>query len=69
MCAGAIVNARIPKVVYGIKDPRAGALGSLLDLSVYPLEGRPLYRAGLLENESRCLLSSFFEKLRKKEKN
>ena len=66
MCAGALINARIPRVVYGVKDPRAGALGSLLDLSSYPLEGRPQYSSGLMEEESRLLLRSFFEKMRKK---
>ena len=68
MCAGAVINARIPRVIYGIKDPRAGAFGSLLDLSNYPLEGRPQCYSGLLEKESRGLLSDFFAKLREKHK-
>ena len=68
MCAGAVINARIPRVIYGTKDPRAGAFGSLLDLSAYPLEGRPRYSTGLLEEESRRLLSDFFAKLREKHK-
>lgn len=68
MCAGAVINARIPRVIYGTKDPRAGAFGSLLDLSTYPLEGRPQYSSGLLEEESRRLLSDFFTKLREKQK-
>ena len=68
MCAGAVINARIPRVIYGAKDPRAGAFGSLLDLSAYPLEGRPRYSFGLMEEESRRLLSDFFTKLREKQK-
>lgn len=67
MCAGASVSARIGRIVYGAKDPRAGALGSLLDLRRYPLEGRPICESGLMEHEARALLRDFFAQRRKKE--
>ena len=61
MCAGAIIGARIPKVVIAAKDPRAGAFGSLLDLNRYPLESGPEIVFGSGEKESLALLRSFFE--------
>ena len=60
MCMGAIVHARIGRVVYGAKDARAGACGSLLDLTAYPLESTPQCEGGLLATESQELLRSFF---------
>ena len=68
MCAGAAVNARIPRVVFGARDARMGACGSLLDLSRYPLEIRPSYQHGVLENECADLLRNFFADMRKKKK-
>lgn len=53
MCAGAIASARIGRVVFGAKDPRAGAYGSLIDLSRLPLESRPAVTSGVLAEE--CL--------------
>ena len=64
MCAGAIIGARIPKVVIAAKDPRAGAFGSLIDLNRYPLESRPEIVFGSGEAESLALLRSFFESRR-----
>ncbi len=66
MCAGAIVNARIPRVVFAARDPRAGACGSLLDLSAYPLPIRPRFDRGLMETEATKLLRDFFAEMRKK---
>ena len=66
MCAGAAINARIPRVVFAARDPRMGACGSLLDLSAYPLEIRPQYEHGVMESESLALLRDFFSKMRKK---
>ena len=66
MCAGAIVNARIPRVVYGAKDATAGAMGSVLNLPRYPLGARPEVVSGVLADESRALLQSFFRSRRKK---
>lgn len=66
MCAGAILAARIPRVVYGAKDATAGAMGSVLNLPRYPLGARPEVISGVLANESRALLQSFFRSRRKK---
>ena len=61
MCAGAIVLARIPRVVYGATDPKAGAAGSVLDVLGEPrLNHRPRVEAGLLAEEAAALLESFF---------
>ena len=60
MCAGAIVNARIPRVVYGAKDARAGAMGSLLNLGAYPLNHRADVTAGILEKDCADVLRQFF---------
>jgi tRNA(adenine34) deaminase len=61
MCAGAIVLARVPRVVYGAADPKAGACGSVLDVLGEPrLNHRPRVDRGLLADESAALLSSFF---------
>ncbi|MFL5892145.1 MAG: tRNA adenosine(34) deaminase TadA [Solirubrobacterales bacterium] len=61
MCAGAIVLARVPRVVYGATDPKAGAAGSVLDvLGDARLNHRPQVEAGLLAAESASLLESFF---------
>ncbi|TMK72423.1 MAG: nucleoside deaminase [Actinobacteria bacterium] len=61
MCAGAIVLARVPRVVYGATDPKAGAAGSVLDVLGEPrLNHRPAVDAGLLFQESRALLERFF---------
>lgn len=66
MCAGAILAARIPRVVYGAKDATAGAMGSVLNLPRYPLGARPEVVSGVLAEESRALLQSFFRSRRKK---
>ncbi len=61
MCAGAIVLARIPAVVYGAPDPKAGAAGSVLDVLGEPaLNHRPAVTAGVLEAECAALLTGFF---------
>ena len=61
MCAGAIVLARIPRVVYGAPDPKAGAAGSVLDvLGEGRLNHRPVVVSGVLEAESAALLRDFF---------
>src|SRR5579875_4061331 len=61
MCAGAIVLARVPRVVYGAADPKAGAAGSVLDVLDTPaLNHRPQVAAGLLGEESAQLLRAFF---------
>jgi tRNA(adenine34) deaminase len=61
MCAGAIVLARVPRVVFGAWDPKAGAAGSVLDVLAEPrLNHRPEVSGGLLAEECGALLSSFF---------
>jgi tRNA(adenine34) deaminase len=61
MCAGAIVLARVPRVVFGASDPKAGACGSVLDVLGEPrLNHRPEVTAGLLAEECGGLLSGFF---------
>ena len=61
MCAGAIVLARVPRVVYGAGDPKAGAAGSVLDVLGEPrLNHRPEVAGGLLAAECGALLSEFF---------
>jgi tRNA(adenine34) deaminase len=61
MCAGAIVLARIPRLVYGAADPKAGAAGSVLDvLSDRRLNHRPDVVSGVLAGESAALLRAFF---------
>jgi len=61
MCAGAIVLARVPRVVYGTVDPKAGAAGSVLDVLGEPrLNHRPDVAGGLLAGECAALLTDFF---------
>jgi tRNA(adenine34) deaminase len=61
MCAGAIVLARVPRVVWGTPDPKAGAAGSVLDVLAEPrLNHRPEVAGGLLAEESALLLREFF---------
>ncbi|MBQ8005760.1 MAG: nucleoside deaminase [Clostridia bacterium] len=64
MCAGAVINSRITRVVYGAKDPRAGAFGSLINLTSYPFNHRPVLLGGVLENECKEILRDFFLKKR-----
>ena len=65
MCAGAIVNARIRRAVFGARDPKNGAAGSVLNIFEHPFTHKPEYTGGILEAECSQLLTSFFSKLRK----
>ena len=61
MCAGAVVLARVPRVVFGAADPKAGAAGSVLDVLAEPrLNHRPEVVSGVLASESAALLTAFF---------
>ncbi|HEY0515811.1 MAG TPA: tRNA adenosine(34) deaminase TadA [Solirubrobacteraceae bacterium] len=61
MCAGALVLARVPRLVYGANDPKAGACGSVLDVTGEPrLNHRPVVAGGLLGAECGELLTAFF---------
>ena len=66
MCAGAIINARIPRGVYGARDAKAGSCGSVVDLFALPFNHRPVVEQGLLEDQCGQLLSQFFRNLRAK---
>lgn len=66
MCAGAVLNARIGKVYYALKESNSGALGSVINLNSYPLLYKVQTEVGLCENESRELLSEFFKQKRAK---
>ena len=65
MCAGAVVNARVDRVVYGSSDPKAGAMGSVLNFNSYPLNHKPEITSGVLEEECGRILSAFFASKRK----
>jgi len=61
MCAGAIVLARVPRVVYAAADPKAGAAGSVMDVLSHPrLNHRPVVAGGLLAEDGATLLRAFF---------
>jgi len=67
MCAGAIVLARLAKVVIGTKDPKAGACGSILNIIENPrLNHRPEVVFGIMEEDCRRIMQDFFTLLRKK---
>lgn len=68
MCAGAIINARIPRVVFGASDPKAGSCGSVTDLFAMPYNHHPQVFSGFLEEEAAGLLRDFFRRLREKRK-
>lgn len=69
MCAGAILNARIPRVYYGARDREMGACGGVLNLFMENFPVRPALVGGILAEECRAILTVFFEQIRKKEKN
>ena len=66
MCAGALINARVEKVVYGANDIRFGALGSLFNLSELPLNHKLEVVGGVLGEECKSILSDYFKEKRKK---
>lgn len=67
MCAGAIINARLERVVYGAPDPKAGSCGSLTDLFSLPFNHRPVCVGGVLEEECAGILRDFFRSLRRRD--
>ena len=68
MCAGAIINSRVKRVIFGASDPKAGSCGSLSNLFEMPYNHKPEVTSGVLEEECSALLSEFFAKLREKRK-
>ena len=67
MCAGAILNSRIAKVIFGAYDPKAGSLKSVTELFSLPYNHRPEIWGGVMEEECRALLEDFFRALREDE--
>ena len=64
MCAGAIVNSRIKRVVFGAKDSRFGAMGGSFDMLSNDLNHKPTVESGLFSDECEELMKEFFKKLR-----
>lgn len=64
MCAGAIINARIPRVVYGASDAKFGACRSVCSLFDMAFNHRPQVEAGVMEQEAAALMQDFFRNLR-----
>ena len=64
MCAGAIINARIPRVYYGARDSAMGACGGVLNLFMEDFPHHPALVGGILEEECRRVLTEFFQRLR-----
>ncbi len=65
MCSGAIVNARIRRLVYGASDPKAGCFGSVCDFNTLPFNHKPEVTGGVMAKECATALSAFFKTLRK----
>ena len=68
MCAGAIINSRIKRVVFGATDTKAGAFGTVMNLNEFPLNHKAELSTGECASECSALLSDFFTELRKKKK-
>ena len=64
MCAGAIVNARIPRVVFGASDAKCGACGSVCDMFSMGFNHHPKMEKGVREEEAAALMTEFFQNLR-----
>lgn len=60
MCMGAIINSRIKRVVFGAKDAKAGACGSVINLNNYPFNHKPEIKSGVMAEECQQILSDFF---------
>lgn len=69
MCAGAIINSRIKTVYYGASDLKAGSFGSVVDFNSLPYNHKPEIVSGVMEDEAKEMLSSFFKALREKKKS
>ncbi len=65
MCTGALINARLDRVVYGASDPKAGSCGSVVNLFDLPYNHRPDLTAGVMEDACAALLRDFFQRLRR----
>jgi len=65
MCMGAIIQSRINRVIFGVADSKAGAVGSVLDLTEYQFNHKVKVKSGILEKECIDIMQSFFKKIRK----
>lgn len=68
MCAGALINARMRRVVFGAYDVKAGSCGSVVDLFSLPYNHKPLLEGGFMADECAMLLTDFFRRLRESRK-
>ena len=66
MCAGAIINSRVKRVIFGASDPKAGSCGSLTNLFEMPYNHKPEVISGFMQEECSALLTDFFADLRKR---
>lgn len=66
MCAGAIINSRIKRLVYGASDKKAGSVESIVKMFDLPYNHKPPYTAGVLEEECSQILTNFFKEMRSK---
>ena len=64
MCAGGVISARLPRVVFGAADPKGGFFGSVADAATLPLNHKPVITRGILDEECAALMREFFEKKR-----
>ena len=69
MCAGAIINARIKRLVYGAEDKKAGSAGSVINLFELPYNHKPEIISGVMKEECGEILTEFFKDLREKRKS
>ena len=69
MCAGAIINSRIKRIIFGAADYKAGAFGSVFNINDFPLNHKSTITGGVRCKECADLLSNFFKKLRQEQKN
>lgn len=69
MCAGAIINSRIDRVVFSVPDFKSGAFGSVINLNNFGFNFKPELVCGVLENSCRDLITNFFKHLREIQKN
>ena len=66
MCAGAIINSRIAKLIFGAFDKKSGACGSVINVFDFPFNHKPEIVSGILSDSCSDLLSKFFLKVRKR---
>ncbi len=69
MCTGAIINARIKRVVFGASDYKAGSMGSVINLCDLPYNHKPVIEGGFMQEECSTLLTEFFANLRERRKS